>query len=77
MGELQEVVEGAQLVHQLERRGMDGVPAEVAQKVRLLLQHEHVDTRAREQVAQHHARRTAPRDAAAHRDLVRHRESAP
>ncbi len=72
VGKLQEVVEGAQLVHQLERRGMDGVPAEVAEEVRVLLQHEHVDARAREQVTQHHPRRTAPRDAAAHRDLVRH-----
>ena len=60
-------------MHDLEGGGMDRVPAEVAQEVGVLLEHEDVDARPGEQHPEHHARRTAARDAAAHRNhLCRH-----
>ena len=43
---------------------MDGVAGEVAQEVGVLLQHQDVDARAREQEGEHHAGRPAARDAA-------------
>ena len=52
-GSLQELVEQAELVHQLERRGMDGVAAEIAQEVGVLLEHDDVDAGARQQEAEH------------------------
>ena len=67
--QLQELVEQAELVHDLERRGMDGVAAKVAQEVGVLLEHDDVDAGAREQEAEHHAGRAAADDAATGRDL--------
>ena len=42
---------------------MDRVAAEIAQKILMLLQHDHLDAGAREQEAQHHAGRPAAGDA--------------
>ena len=64
MRQLQELVEQAQFVHQLERRWMDRVAAEIAEEIRVLLQHHDVDAGAREQKAQHHSRGAAAGDAA-------------
>ena len=61
----QELVEQAELVDQLERRGMDRVAAEIAQEVGVLLEHDHVDAGARQKEAQHHAGGSAADDAAA------------
>ena len=61
----EELVEQAELVHDLQRRGVDGVAAEVAQEVGVLLEHDDVDAGAREQEAEHHPGRTAAGDAAA------------
>ena len=44
---------------------MDGVAAEIAQEIGVLLQHDDVDAGAREQKAEHHAGRPAADDAAA------------
>ena len=63
--QLEEFVEQAELVHHLERRGMDRVAAKVAQEVGVLLQHHDVDAGARQQEAEHHAGRPAADDAAA------------
>ncbi len=49
MRALEEIVEDTELVHDLERRGMDGVAAEVAQEIGMLLQHHDIDTGAGEQ----------------------------
>ena len=68
MRQLQELIEQAKLVHDLERRGMDGVAAEVAQEVGVLLQHHDIDAGAGEQIAEHHAGRPASGDAAASGD---------
>ena len=66
--QLEELLQQAELVHQLERRRMDGVAAEVAQEVGVLLQHHDVDARARQQQPQHHAGGPAANDATRRRD---------
>jgi hypothetical protein len=66
----QEIVEQPELVHQLERRGMDGIAAEVAQEIRVLLEDDDRDAGAAEQKAEHHAGRPAPGDAALHGRLA-------
>ena len=71
MRQLEELVEQAELVHDLERRGMDGVAAEVAQEIGVLLEHHHLDAGAGEQIAQHHAGGPAAGDAAACGDGLR------
>src|SRR5271170_6965178 len=40
----QEFVENSQLVHQFERGGMDGVASKIAQKIRVLFEHNYVDS---------------------------------
>ena len=62
--QLEERLEQAKLVHDLQRRGMDGIAAEVAQEVRMLFEHGHLDARAREQKSEHHACGSAAGDAA-------------
>ena len=53
-----------EFVQQPQRRRVHGVAAEVAQEVRVLLQHGHVDAGAGEQQAEEHAGRTAACDGA-------------
>ena len=53
----EERVEQAEFVQHFESRGVNRVAAEVAKKVRVLLEHPDVDAGAAQQVAQHHARR--------------------
>jgi hypothetical protein len=65
MRQRQELGQEAELMHQLERRGMNGVAAEIAEEIRVLLQHDHVHSGARQQEAEHHAGRPAAGDAAA------------
>ncbi len=60
-----QLVEQAELGHDLERRWVERVATKVAQEVGVLLQNHDVDPAAREQEAQHHAGRPAPDDAAA------------
>src|SRR5690606_25580067 len=59
-----QLVERAELVYQLERRRMDRVTAEVAEEVGMLLEHDHVDVRAREEPAGDHPGGAAADDAA-------------
>ena len=42
----EKVLEDAELIHQLQRGGMNRVAAKVAQKIRMLLQHHNIDTGA-------------------------------
>src|SRR5579864_1095427 len=72
MRTLEEVVENAEFMHELERRGMDGVAAKIAKKVRVLFEYENVDAHAGEEKAQHHARGAASRDAAAGAERLVH-----
>jgi hypothetical protein len=74
MRPFQELVEQTELVHDLQRGRVDGVAAKVAQKVRVLLEHDDVDARACQQIPQHHPGGTAAGDAASHAHLA-HRSS--
>ncbi len=51
MGESQKGIEQPELGQDIHRRGVNGIAAEVAQEIGMLLQHHHVDTGAREQIA--------------------------
>ncbi len=74
MRQLEEFVEQAEFVHQFKRRGMNGVAAEIAKEIGVLLQHHHLDAGARQQEAEHHAGRSAAGDAASVEiDCIRHR----
>jgi hypothetical protein len=64
MRQLQEAVDQAEFVHHLKRRGMHGVAAKIPEEIRVLFQHDRLDTGAAEQIAQHHAGRPAADDAA-------------
>jgi|GEM_PF-6570637 len=63
MGHLQETLGQAKLVHQLQRRGMDGVAAKVAIKVAVSFEHRDVHTLPRQQQAEHDPRWPATYDA--------------
>jgi hypothetical protein len=67
VGHAQEFLQQAQLVHELERRGVDGVAPEVAEEVGVLLEDHHPDAGLGEQEPEHHAGRAAARHAARHR----------
>lgn len=60
----QELFEPDELGDEFEGRGVDGVAAEVAEEVVVLLEYEHVHAGAREQQAEHGAGRSAAHDAA-------------
>ena len=64
MRQFQEPVDQPEFVHHLQRRGMHGVAAKIAEEIGMLLQHDHVDASAAEQIAQHHAGGPAADDAA-------------
>jgi hypothetical protein len=68
--QLEKRIQQAKLVHDLERRGMDRVTAEITQEIRVLFQHHDVDAGAGEQVAEHHAGRTTARDGASRGNLL-------
>ncbi len=68
MRKLQEPVEEPQFIHELERRGMNRVAAEIAEEIRVLLQHNDMNSRPREQESEHHASGAAAGDAARGRD---------
>jgi hypothetical protein len=63
MWQAQERVQQSKFVHQFESRGMYGVATEVAQEIRLFLQHNHIDALACQQELLHHAGRSAADDA--------------
>ena len=67
---LQELVQQAQLAHHFQRGRMHGVTPEIPQEIGVLLKHDHIDAGARQQIAQHHARRAAAGDAAAGGELA-------
>ena len=60
----QQLIQQAQMVHHLQRGGMNGVAAKIAQKVGVFFNDDHLQARARQQVAGHQARRAAADDAA-------------
>jgi len=52
----------SQLVQHLQRGRVDGVAAEITQKIRVLLEHRDAQAGAHEQQTQHHPRRSAAGD---------------
>ena len=60
----QKFFEQAELVDHLEARRMHGIAAEVAEEVGVLFQHGDADAAAGEEIAQHHACRSASGDTA-------------
>ena len=68
MRQLQELVDQAEFEHQLERRGMNRVAAEIAEEIGVLLQHHDMNARARQQESEHHPGGAAAGDAALRRD---------
>ncbi len=78
MRQAQERVEQPEFVQHLQGRGVDRVAAEVAQEIGVLFQHQHIDSGAGQQIAQHHPGWPASGDAAADGDLGRrHRAFSP
>src|SRR3954471_12860121 len=64
--QLQKIVDQPELVENLERRRVDGVTAEVAKEIGVLLEDRNVDPGARQEVAEHHAGGSAAGDDAVH-----------
>ena len=65
MRPLEKIFEQTEFIHDLQRRGMHGVAAKVAEEIRMLLQHHDIDAGAAEEITEHHASRTSADDAAA------------
>ncbi len=72
MRQFEEIVDQAELIHELERRRMDGVAAEIAQEIAMLLQHHDRNAGPRQQKAKHHSGGAAAGDAAGGLDLSAH-----
>jgi hypothetical protein len=64
MWPLQEIVEEAKLVHDLQRRRVDGVTPKIAKKIAVLFQNEDFHTRPGEQEAEHYSGWATAGDAA-------------
>src|SRR5215470_5241907 len=64
MRQFEKLVEQAELPDDLERRGVNGIAAEIAEKIRMLLKDHHLNAGVREQEAQHHSGGPAASDAA-------------
>src|SRR5580692_9044013 len=71
---LQKLVEQPQLVHDLEGRGVDRIPPEIAQEVGMLFENQNRDPGSGKKEAEHHTRRSAACDAAADRNLGIHHD---
>ena len=64
MRQFQERIEQAELVHDLQGRGMDRVAAKIAKEIPVPFQHNGLDTGARQQKPEHDSGRPATDDAA-------------
>ncbi len=65
-GHLQELLQQAELGHELDGGGMNGIAAEIAQEILVLLEHRDLNPGTGEEKAEHHARRPATDDANLH-----------
>jgi hypothetical protein len=72
MRAFQEIIENAEFVHDLERGRMDGVAAEIAQKIDVLLQHHDVYAGAGQEKPEHDAGGAAAGDRATRGDGLSH-----
>src|SRR5262245_11949426 len=64
VGPLEQLLQQAQFMHHFQRRGVDRVTTEVAQKVAMFLEHDDIYPRPREQKSDHHPGRPAADDTA-------------
>jgi hypothetical protein len=72
MRQLQKIIDQPQLLHDHQGRGMHGVAAKVAQKIRVLLQNDGLDAGPSQQKPQHHAGRSTAGDTALNSQRVCH-----
>src|SRR5208282_1028986 len=78
MRSLQEFIEDAELIHDLERRRVDRIAAEVAQEVGMLFENQDSDPGSGQQQCQHHPGGAPSDDAATDRNLANaHRVALP
>ena len=63
MRTFEELLQEAEFMNDVERRGVNGVATKVAQEILVLLQHDDIDAHTRQQKPQHHAGRSAAGDA--------------
>jgi hypothetical protein len=70
MRHLQQRIKDAELVHQLEGRGVDGVAAEIAEEVGVFFQYHDIDAGACQQQSRHHPGRPPAGNATAYRDFL-------
>src|SRR5882724_2460556 len=68
----QKIFQNAQLVHEFKRGRMNGVSAEIPQKIRMLLKHTYIHACPGQKKAQHHAGWSSSGDAAASVDGFGH-----
>lgn len=61
---LQQIIQQLELMHHLQCRGMDRVPAEVAEEIGVLLEHDDRHSGAGQHQAEHHPGRPTADDAA-------------
>ena len=64
MRTLQEFIQKAELVHDIQRGWMDRVPAEIAHEIGMFFKYERIHAHARQKQPQHHAGRATSHDAA-------------
>ena len=69
---LQQIIEQPEFMHHLECRGMDGVPAEIAETIGMLLEHDDRHSGAGQHQAEHHPGRPTADDAALSCELLYH-----
>ena len=59
MRQLQELVQQAEVIQHLHGRRMNGIATEITQEIRMLLEHDGLDTGTRQQETQHQPSRPA------------------
>src|SRR5438128_799338 len=74
---LQKLVEQPQLAHDLEGRGVDRIPPEIAQEISMFFENENREPGSGEQEAEHHTGGAPACDAAADRNLGIHHDTLP
>src|SRR6266403_1429376 len=69
----QKFVEQAEFVHQLQRRWMNSIPAEIAKEIGMFFQNDYGHARPGKQIPSHHPGRAAANDHAASLHFISHR----
>jgi hypothetical protein len=59
-----------QFTHRFQRRGVEGVAAEIAQEVGVFFENDDLDSRPRQEIRQHHPGRSAAGDTTADPHLL-------